>query len=298
MDNNNNENNNENNILNPYNKNNNLITMKDVQEIFKKVDLTLTPNNMKYYILSLIHKSYTKSNNYELSKCKKNTEYILANKSKDCLDLFDKHNEKYEFLGDRVIDAIVVENIFIRYNNTNADEGFMTKLKTRLVKTDTLAMFSKFLGLDKYLMISNHMEQVCNGRTNKNILENTFEAFICAVFLDFNSIDMCYNNININLGYEICKNIITYLLDNLIDFEDIVMNDDNYKDIILRYFQQNYHITPKYSVLNEDGPPHKRTYRVGIYDQNNKLIGEGEGNSKKTAEQMASKNGLITIGHF
>jgi ribonuclease-3 len=289
---------NETSILNPFNKNNHLITEEDLQNIFKKLDLNISPNNMDFYILSFIHKSYTKSNNYEISKCKKNHEFILADKSEDCLDLFDKHNEKYEFLGDRVIDAVVVEYIFNRYNNTNADEGFMTKLKTRLVKTDTLAGFSQYLELDKYLIISNHMEQVCNGRVNKNILENTFEAFICAVFLDFNSIDICFNNINIKLGYEICKNIITYLLDNLIDFEDIVMNDDNYKDIILRYFQQNYHITPKYKILNEDGPPHKRTYRVGIYDQTNMLIGEGEGNSKKNAEQLASKQGLETLGHF
>ena len=285
-------------VLNPYNKNNRLITKNDLQDLFRKIDLNISPNNMDFYILSFIHKSYTKSNNYEMSKCKKNTEFILSNKCVNSLDLFDKHNEKYEFLGDRVIDAVVVEYIFNRYNNTAADEGFMTKLKTRLVKTETLAIFARFLELDKYLIISNHMEQVCNGRLNKNILENTFEAFICAVFLDFNSIDICFNNINICLGYEICKNIITYLLDNLIDFEDIVMNDDNYKDIILRHFQQNYHITPKYKVLNEDGPPHKRTYRVGIYDQNNKCIGEGESNSKKNAEQMASKKGLESLGHF
>lgn len=284
--------------LNPFNKNNNLITSLDIKNIFKKVDITASPNDINYYILSLTHKSYTKSNNYELSKCKNNSEYILSKKPDDCLDLFDKHNEKYEFLGDRVIDAIVVEYIFNKYFNTNADEGFMTKLKTRLVKTETLAMFAKYLELDKYLIISNHMEQVCNGRENKNILENTFESFICAIFLDFNNVDLCYNNINICLGYEICKNIIVYLLDNLIDFEEIVLNDDNYKDIILRYFQQNYHSTPKYKILKEDGPPHKRIYRIGIYDLKDNLIGEGEGNSKKSAEQLASQQGLITLGYY
>ena len=285
-------------VLNPYNNKNVLITDDDIINIFKKMDMKLSPNDLEYYKLALIHKSYTKSNNYELSKCKNNSEYILADKSDDCLDLFDKHNEKYEFLGDRIIDAIVVENIFNRYNNTNADEGFMTKLKTRLVKTDTLAMFAEFLNLDKYLIISSHMENVCNGRINKNILENTFEAFICAVFLDFNNIDICYNNININLGYEISKKIITYLLDNLIDFEDLVMNDDNYKDIILRYFQQKFHITPNYKIISEEGPPHKKIYCIGIYNQNNIIIGQGTANSKKNAEQLASKEGLTNLGFY
>lgn len=282
--------------LNPYNPKNALVSKEDIRAIFQKVDITLSPNDIDYYRLSLTHKSYTKSNNYELSKCKNTPEYKLAERPDGCLDLFERHNEKYEFLGDRVIDAVVVEYIFAKYFNTNADEGFMTKLKTRLVKTDTLAMFSQFLGLDDHIIMSNHMEEVCGGRTNRNILENTFEAFICAVFLDFNGTELCYDNLGIRLGYEVCKTIITFLLDNLIDFEEIVMNDDNYKDIILRYFQQNFHQSPKYVILNEDGPPHKRTYRIGIYDLENNLIGEGEGNSKKIAEQMASKQGLVTLG--
>ena len=285
-------------ILTPYNTKNILITYDELCLIFKKMNINIPPNNIDTYIHSLTHKSYTKTNNYELSKCKNDSEYILGKRDKDILDLFDKHNEKLEFLGDRIIDAVVVEYIYNRYNSTGANEGFMTKLKTRLVKTDTLAIFAKYLELDKYVIISNHMENRCNGRQNNNILENTFEAFIAATFNDYNNTNLKLNNTTIRFGYEICKTVIYHLLNTLIDFEEIVMNDDNYKDIILRYFQQTYHVSPVYKIIKEEGPPHKRTYEIGIYDNCHSLIGVGISNSKKNAEQIASKNALIQLGEL
>lgn len=285
----------ENTILNPFNINNKQITEEDIINIFKKVNINIKPNSLKPYQLSFIHKSYTKSNNYELSRSMRDETIILKEKTKDCLDLFDKHNEKLEFLGDRVIDNIVVHYIYQRYYDT--DEGFMTKLKTRLVKTATLAKFSKYLNLDKHLIISNYLDNKCSGRDNDNMLENTFEAFIGAVFLDFNnSSALLNNNIKIECGYSLCNLIITNLMEKLIDFEDIVQNDDNYKDILLRNYQSHYQVTPKYVTLTEDGKPHNRTFRMGVYNHTcDKIIGEGEAKSKKAAEQLASLHALKSM---
>ena len=291
----------ENTILNPYNPNNKLITKKNIIDIFSKMDITIEPNNLTHYQLSFIHKSYTKTNNYELSRSNRDDHINIKSRPEECLDLFEEHNEKLEFLGDRVIDMIVVHYIYQRYYET--DEGFMTKLKTRLVKTATLAKFSKYLNLDKYLVISNYLDNKSNGRINENILENTFESFIGAVFLDFNESNIKFNgtdeSIQIKCGYSICNLIVTNLLENLIDFEDIVQNDDNYKDILLRQYQSLYQITPKYTIISQEGKPHNRLFEMGVYNYNcTEIIGRGSGKSKKTAEQKASLEALKSLKKY
>jgi len=77
---------------------------------------------------------------------------------------------------------IVSQYLFHRY--LKQDEGFLTKLKTKLVRTNMLAKFSLYIGLDKHILISKYVEDMCGGRTNECILEDTFEAFIGALYED------------------------------------------------------------------------------------------------------------------
>ena len=99
-----------------------------------------------------------------------------------CIALQPYSNERLEYLGDSVLGGIVSSYLFHRYKTMN--EGFLTKLKTKLVRTRMLAAFSRYLGLGKYLLISKHVEEVCDGRKNDRILEDLFEAFLGALFKD------------------------------------------------------------------------------------------------------------------
>lgn len=260
------------NSLNPYNEINKKINYNDLNKIFNKLELKVKINNIQYYQSSLLHKSYTFKNNYEYNNFKEN----LVERPKNCLNLFNIDSyENLEFLGDRVIDLCAVEYLFKRFNN-RTNEGFMTKLKIKLVKKDSLADYSKFLELNNHLIISKYLE-ANNGRNNIRILEDVFESFIGAVFLD-----------NSEKGYIICNKIMNYIFDNLIDWEKLILEDTNYKDILLRHYQKEYKIYPKYIELDKK----ENKFLIGIVDSNGNIIGKGEAVTKREAEQLASKHTL------
>lgn len=190
-------------------------------------------------------------------------------------------------MGDRVLELVIVNYIYSRFIDT--DEGFMTKLKTRIVTTNSLAKFAKYIGLDQYLIISRHVEDKGNGRTNNRILEDVFEAFIGALFLNYSENKMDFNG----YGYGICETFIQNIIERVVDFEDLIMNDDNYKDILLRYFQHHFKITPKYIQLESNGPSNNREFIMGVLDKDGNIIGKGIEKSKKKAEQEASRQALI-----
>lgn len=296
--------NDENNIktLTPYNPNNILIQIGDIINILKcnGIDKINEKNiNIDVYRQAFMHKSYTFKSNYELSR-KDDENIIISERPENCMDLSEGDSyEKLEFLGDRVVELVVVKHLFDRYNDLNgSDEGFLTKLKTRLVSTKSLASFSEYLGFNKFMIVSKHVEEKCEGRVNPRILEDIFEAFIAALFLDFTEIETDTQqryDLMSGPGYEICEKFITTIIENTVDFENLIMNDDNYKDILLRYFQNTYKITPKYIEIEAEGPPHNRTFVMGVLDNQGSIIGKGTKKSKKAAEQEASRQALIYL---
>lgn len=164
--------------INPYNGNNKLISEKEVLEILKKGGLeNISINDLELYRKSFYHKSYCK---------KKNNDVEIAEKPPDSIELREESNERLEFLGDSIISSVVAKYLFERY--PDQDEGFMTRIRTKLVNGQTLANFAIILGLPEFLVISRHVEERCNGRNNFRILEDAFESFIGSLFLDFNDI--------------------------------------------------------------------------------------------------------------
>ena len=179
-----------------------------------------------------------------------------------------------EFLGDSILGSIVSSYIYRRFHEIyNENEGFLTKLKIRLVCGENLSVLSRELGFSKYVIISKHIDENCDGRENKNILEDVLEAFIGALFLD--------------KGYQKTEEFVINLIENHCDFTEIILKDNNYKDQISRYFQQTFNLYPKY-----------KTEKVGDLFQSSIYNGEslvcfGTGESKKKAEQAASRGALV-----
>lgn len=330
-------------IINPYNMNNRFITKEGVQQILQLGDIENEILNLEYYRLSLTHKSYCKKKDFKQSQ-----DIELAERPEGCMKLQPESNERLEFLGDSIISSAVAKYLYDRY--PNQEEGFMTTIRTRLVNGEALAKLARIINLQEHLIISRHVEERCNGRDNTRILEDAFESFIGAMFLDFNTMTLdqyydkysqkskIYQKINTHIqklkksskskkviteveqleilmkelssedqdlfefdclagpGFQICQKYIINIIENNIDFTKLIMNNTNYKDQLLRYFQQSFQMTPKYVEEEVEGPPHQRIFTMSVSGPDGKVIGTGKGKSKKKAEQRASKYALVYYG--
>ena len=165
--------------INPYNFNNNLLSVKEVNKILSNFDIDQKITDLSIYQQSFVHKSYCKKKPEDI-----NDDVELAEKPEGCLELQDGDNERLEFLGDSIISSTVAKYLFERYSDQ--DEGFLTRLRTKLVNGESLGDLAKKLDFGKYLLISRHVEDRCNGRNSLRILEDVFESFIGSIFLDFN----------------------------------------------------------------------------------------------------------------
>jgi ribonuclease III len=186
--------------------------------------------------------------------------------------------ERLEFLGDAVLDLIVTEILFEKYPTEN--EGFLTKLRAKIVRGDTLFELAKGLGLNKFLEVGDRAAGQ-GIELSKSVLSDVFEALVAAIY--------------ISKGYRKAYQFVSSTLYKYIDFNDIVTKIDNHKSMLMEYSQSEKLNLPKYVVLSEQGPGHDKTFHVAVYIGSEKL-GEGTGKSKKNAEQMAARNALKAIG--
>jgi len=294
--------------LSPWNENNYLITENDIYTIYEKcgfenVRETIKINDLKLYQTAFIHGSYIKKKQFENFNKSGEKVFKLSNKPNGVLDLFDEDYEDMEFLGDRCLDLSIAFYLYRMY--PDSDQGFKTKMKTKLVKKESLASFANFLGFSNHLIISKHVEEkTILGRKNPRILEDVMEAFLCAIFLDQNMNDEYYSEKMYDLkrfrlsgpGWQIVNGFIENLLEQCIDWEELVMNEENYKEILLKYYQKEFKITPEYLELNIEGPPHHRIFTMGVFDRDGEIVGRGVAKNKREAEQNASKNALKYFG--
>jgi ribonuclease-3 len=270
----------------PYNLNNILIKEDDIIKLLKQFNVTIDKiNNINVFREAFTHKSYCTKNIFPseiLEASKKELNY-----PKDLLELQEKSFERLEYFGDRVLKLIVSMYLLYRYPNEN--EGFMTRLQTKIEDKKNLPIMSKEIGLGKFFIISKSIENM-NGRNLDKIHEDVFESFIGALFL--------------SNGFEVCCLLIVNLLETLIDYSDKLYCDNNYKDILLKYHHTHEWTHPKYDIIYMEGPPHKRKYIVGVQKNNfketdlneNKYIGYGIGNSHKEGAQNSAKMALIIYG--
>lgn len=254
----------------PYNTDNILLKTEDVTLMFKKFKINIVPIDIGLFREALTHISYTKNEYINTDPS------ILTNNVPNSLNLFDKSNERLEFLGDTVIKCIFSGYLFQRFDTE--DEGFLTKLKTKIEDKDSLARYAKRLGIEQYLIISKHIEEN-NGRNSNKLLEDAFEAFLGALYLD--------------LGFETCKQFLTIILETEIDYAGILYQDTNYKNQLLIFYHKNKWSNPIYVEIKSEGPINKRTFTMGVKNFNNEIIAEASDISKKKAEQKCALLALL-----
>ena len=302
--------------LDPWNSKNNLLTEDDVYNILERAGFSnirdvMKINNLALYQTAFVHSSYVKKCIYD-SLNKDGTKTIeVSKKPTGAIELFEENHdyENQEFLGDRALDFSIAYYIYRKYPDTS--QGFKTVLKTKLVKTSSLAKFAKYLGLGKHLIISKQVEEMTiAGRNNDRILEDVMEAFICGLFLDQNETAYVSEVVSktvtsdkikrdlrlIGPGWAIVNSFVENLLELVVDFEELLAKEENYKEQILQYYQKEFHITPEYISISVEGPPHQRIFTEGVIDKDGTVVGKGVGKKKADAQQQASLEALKFFG--
>lgn len=248
-------------VFNPYNSLNKEITKAEVETILKNYGVPSTVYNNELYRRSFVHKSYVKRPFLENEQ----ENIVVVEKPHNCLPLSTKSNERLEFLGDGILEAITKYYLYRRFPKEN--EGFMTEKKIAIVKNENIGRIAYEMGLHKWLIISKHAEEK-NTRTNIKKLGCLFEAFIGALFLDFNKIsikddDLWFQNVFVTgPGFQIAQIFIESIFEKHIDWTDLINNDDNFKNILQVKIQKEFKVTPHYIELETD---EEEGYKMGVY---------------------------------
>ena len=302
-------------LFNPFNQNNKEITKNIVETILSKYGINKPITNVNLYKRAFVHKSYVKRPAIE----NQSNNISIAPNPRGCLSLRTKSNERLEFLGDGILENITKFYLYRRFPKEN--EGFMTEKKISIVKNEMIGKFAYDIGLNKWYIMSRHAEEK-KTRTNLKKLGCLFEAFLGAIFLDFNKkeindTDGLFNNVfTIGPGFQFCQLFLERVFEEHINWIELITQNDNYKNILQIKIQKEFKITPSYKsreYTDEEG------YDVGVYlcigdiiqnyDLNNSIstfktyesiheyvrhhnvciikLGEGKHKIKKKAEQLA-----------
>jgi ribonuclease-3 len=202
------------------------------------------------------------------------THRSYLNENKDAIE----DNERLEFLGDAVLDFIVAEWLYNHY--PEKPEGDLTRLRAALVHTDQLASFAKKIDLGRALRLGRGEIQA-GGRERMTLLCDAFEALVGALYL--------YG------GISTVNAFMVPLLSDVVDIIFLNHMDEDTKSRLQEWAQGLGFSSPKYVLVAERGPDHDKIFemevRIGL-----KPFGRGIGPSKQTAEKVAAREALITLG--
>jgi ribonuclease III len=207
--------------------------------------LGFKPRNLELYEIAFIHRSAT---------------FTLSNGKK-------VNNERLEYLGDAVLDAILSDYLFEKFPDAN--EGFLTKIRSRIVNRDVLNQLALSMGINKILV-----SRVNSSHLTKNLYGDAFEALIGSVFLD--------------RGFSKTKKLfIKNVLNKYLDLNLIVKTDTDYKSLVFEWVQKNksnliFTYNEEYDFVQK-----KSVFSTTLFIDKQEF-GEGHGSSKKEAEQEAS----------
>lgn len=185
-----------------------------------------------------------------------------------------EHNERLEFLGDAVLELVTTKFL---YENYEEPEGVLTNWRSALVRTESIGEAATIHGFEPLLRLSRGEKKASSERARLQILANSYEAVIGAIYLD--------------QGYDAAAGFIERTL--LITF-DKILKTGSWQDPKSRYqevIQSEEGFTPHYKVLSEDGPDHDKLFKVGVF-VDGQLRAEGQGPSKQSAQVAAAEKAL------
>lgn len=272
-------------VFNPWNLRNQKIPKTAIIAILQKHGLPeFQLKNLALFQQVCVHKSYVDRPDLWAENSETGEPMIMMERPPNCLPLQAADNEEIEFVGDSLLGSVVA--LYLRERYEGQGEGFFTRLRTRIVNNKTLGQLALKIGFAPWLIISRHVEEVCDGRRNLRILGSMLEAWIGALY---------YHEGEKGPGYVAVYSFVTSILERYIDFSDLIAEDTNYKDQLLRIYQAKFHQAPQYKEVAVQGPPHDRTFTMGVLDIHGNVISQSTARSKRVAEQSASQIALALI---
>jgi dsRNA-specific ribonuclease len=272
-------------VFNPWNTTNKDITQDTIERILRAYGWRGDLKKPEIFKQACVHKSYVNRPEEWAEQAATTNEVMeMAPKPDGCMELKEADNEEMEFVGDSILGNIVALYVYDRYPGEG--EGFMTKLKTRIVNNKTLGEMARKMGFSQWMIISRHVEEVCNGRNNLRMLGSMLEAWMGALY---------FHEGKGGHGFEVCQRWFIKIMEKHIDFSQLITDDNNFKDQLLRLYQSRWHQPPKYKEVEVIGPPHDRTFTMGVLDINGGIIATYTARNKKVAEQEASRLALAVL---
>ena len=285
--------------INPENR---LITKEFINDIMVRFGINdkrkqiYKVNNLDYFITATTHKTYS----LDVSEEEYNTikeMYYLNYPDSNYVFIQNTNYERLEFIGDSIIKPILTDYITSYFINQN--EGFLSKLRSRLEKTQFFSNLTKLLNLKDYILISRQYEETDTRNTNLSIMEDVFEAFIGALYLDAKEQKDC--------GYAF--KVIHDLIYNIFESDTFNLDlrkmsiDDNYKDKLNSFCNMNKLPQPVYKLKDVQSITSKRGNNMYKYNEYTVLVivrefeAIGKSKTKKDAEQKAALNMLNMISN-
>lgn len=223
--------------------------LSNIKKFQKNIGYTI--RDQRVFVQALLHRSYLQN-----------------------MDTQGDSNERLEFLGDSILNLIVAEYLYHHF--PNAEEGELTKIRSRLVNRKALAAYAKDIELMDYILMSPSAAHSL-GKGGDTIVADTYEALIAAIYLDG--------------GYGRAKEFVERQVLAALRNGSVLTSDENYKSILLEYAQSRGLGVPRYTIVKEEGPDHDRTFTVEVLLDDVRK-GSGTGKNKKEAEQAAARRAL------
>jgi len=186
-------------------------------------------------------------------------------------------NERLEFLGDAILGMVMAEALYRQL--PAAEEGVLTATRSALVRRETLAEVARNIGLGAFLQFGRG-EAASGGRYKDRNLANALEAVVAAVYLD--------------QGYAVARDFVLRLLHDKLRDAPVHSTTTNYKAMLQEYLQSTGQPVPTYRVVSAVGPDHEREFTAEAL-LNNRILGQGTGRSRKTAEMAAARAALAKL---
>ena len=232
------------------------VRVKEFIELFSRFskEISLETKNIELYMQAFMHSSF------------------VHNLGVDRIE----SNERLEFLGDAVLELMVSDFIFKKFETL--PEGDLTKLRANIVCEPSLVIFATDLHMEKMLLLGPGEEKT-GGALRPSIISDMYEAFLGALYLDQGR-DKVHDFLNQYVFPKITSKNYSAVVD--------------YKTTLQEYVHKHYKDSVRYILVNEDGPSHNKRFTQAV-EHRGKIIGEGTGTSKKEAEQIAAKQGLLYL---
>lgn len=221
------------------------------------IEIGINPQDEHIYSQAFTHRSYLNESKQELAS-----------------------NETLEFLGDAVLSFII--STYLYTMRPQDSEGDLTNLRAFMVRSQSLGKAAQNLSLGEFLKLSRG-EELSGGRSNLQLLANSYEALLGAIYLD--------------LGIEIASQFVHKTLLPLFETEVKSGAPRDAKSILQEFVQGSFQKSPKYKILQASGPDHAKKFVVGVFLQGEQ-IGMGEGANKHAAEEQAANAALETLKRF